>query len=564
MTTLNSLHTGLARVKRFRTSVRIGSALAVFVSIVLWVLIVAFALDVMAKMGFVERFIVLVLFGVATVWAFSKYIVPAFATREDELALALMVERQQGIGSELVAALQFADTKRPQYGSSDLRNAVVEYTDEASGHLDYLEGFSRKQLNRRAGVALGTIVIVVLICVGWPAHARVFADRLLLGKSHYPTRTVIDAVESPADNRAAYGQPVEFRVRLSGEMPGEDDVREVRLRAMGSGVSSTIELKPVANGANVYSGTLSRALDDMRYSIHVGDAYTEPAKLELIPLPIVEVVLDVETPDYARGLFDPGDANRGRIALEGSRVVPLVSADKKLNAATITIDKQTYPMTRKHDLFVLEGTDSPLARVTGPVRYEVQVVDADGLSLERPISGLLQVRADQPPRIAAATVTRVVLPDAAPQVKYRAVDDFAIDRVVVHKTVYRQARGAALPSESFESSSNVDATAGDAPATTQTITQVIAQPGDRPRELPGVVSVDLSDLKLEVGDSVGVTFEVFDDRGGMESKSGRSERLVFAVTDRAGVLAALRELDAQMDEKLDQIINAQLGSGDSP
>jgi hypothetical protein len=93
---------------------------------------------------------------------------------------------------------------------------------------------------------------------------------------------------------------------------------------------------------------------------------------------------------------------------------------------------------------------------------------------------------------------------------------------------------------------------------------VIAQPGDRPRELPGVVSVDLSDLKLEVGDSVGVTFEVFDDRGGMESKSGRSERLVFAVTDRAGVLAALRELDAQMDEKLDQIINAQLGSGDSP
>jgi hypothetical protein len=302
----------------------------------------------------------------------------------------------------------------------------------------------------------------------------------------------------------------------------------------------------------------------MRYSIHIGDAYTEPAKLELIPLPIVEVVLDVETPQYARGLFDPGDANRGRIALEGSRVVPLVSADKKLNAATITIDKQTHAMTRRNDLFVLEGTDSPLARVTGPVRYEVQVVDADGLSLERPISGLLQVRADQPPRIAAATVTRVVLPDAAPQVKYRAVDDFAIDRVVVHKTVYRQARGAALPSESFESSSNVDATAGDAPATTQTITQVIAQPDDRPRELPGVVSVDLSDLKLEVGDSVGVTFEVFDHRGGMESKSGRSERLVFAVTDRAGVLAALRELDAQMDEKLDQIINAQLGSGDSP
>jgi hypothetical protein len=39
--------------------------------------------------------------------------------------------------------------------------------------------------------------------------------------------------------------------------------------------------------------------------------------------------------------------------------------------------------------------------------------------------------------------------------------------------------------------------------------------------------------------------------------------MVFHVTDRKGVLDALRELDAQMDKKLDQIIDAQLGGGGS-
>ena len=84
------------------------------------------------------------------------------------------------------------------------------------------------------------------------------------------------------------------------------------------------------------------------------------------------------------------------------------------------------------------------------------------------------------------------------------------------------------------------------------------------RQTTDTIKVRLEDLDLKIGDRVAVTIEAFDYRGAAAGKASRSERLVFQVTDRKGVLDALRELDAQMNKKLDQIINAQLGGGASP
>ncbi|MEE3219369.1 MAG: hypothetical protein VX257_03855, partial [Planctomycetota bacterium] len=61
---------------------------------------------------------------------------------------------------------------------------------------------------------------------------------------------------------------------------------------------------------------------------------------------------------------------------------------------------------------------------------------------------------------------------------------------------------------------------------------------------------------------VSISFEATDYRGAGEGMTTRSDRLVFQVTDRAGILAASRQLDAQMGKKLDQIIKAQLGIGE--
>ena len=74
--------------------------------------------------------------------------------------------------------------------------------------------------------------------------------------------------------------------------------------------------------------------------------------------------------------------------------------------------------------------------------------------------------------------------------------------------------------------------------------------------------VDLSNFSLEIGDSVTVTLIVRDYRGDTEGEATEADPLVFDIASRADFLAAMRKVDAQTDEKLDQIIQAQLGIGD--
>ncbi len=564
MSRLASLQSGLARVRRFRSTVRNGSAWSVFACVLLWVLMGAFVIDVMLHMGGIERTVVLIFFISMTVWSFRKYVLPAILVSEDSVELALMVERQQGIGSDLVAALQFADGKRSQFGSGDLREAVIDYTAEVSGSLNYLEGFSRQQLTRRITMLAITVVVVLLPVFAMPGHVAVFANRFLLGSARYPTRTVIEKIESPG-HRAAYGQPIRFAIRISGIHPDPDRAR-VDLKALGSGLRTTVELKPDPTQPDLYVGELPRALDDISYIVRLGDAYTESHNVTLIPLPIVDLKLAIETPAYAVDRFQASTEGRQRVALEGSRIIPGITADKKLQSATIAIDGELFPMRATADGFTLDSQDNPLARVTKDVHYEVQVKDVDGLGLERPVSGVLQVRPDQLPRIAAATVTRFVLAEASPQIRFKAVDDYGLAKINVRKVIIRAADAATQPLTPVDSAGGA---AGGVVAGEQVVT-TIAEPGfsagGRIRELSDTIKVDLTPLNLVIGDRVEVMLEAIDYRGDPTTspgKAARSERMVFQVTDRKGVLDAMRELDAQMDKKLDQIIDAQLGGGSS-
>ncbi len=530
-----------------------GSAWAMFGSVLLWVMIGAFVLDVTLHMGVFERVIVLGIFIALGIWSFKTYVLPALRVKEDPISIALMVERQQGIGTDLVAALQFSDAQRKQYGSDDLRQAVVDYTSEVSGQINYLEGFSREELIRRSTILCVTLLLAILPAVAFPDHAVVFLKRFGLGSAHYPTNTIIKKLD-PRGGKAVYGQPVVFNVQVDGERPADG---QVHLRAKSTGLTTTVQLMPLKDDPSIYTGSLSRALDDLTYTIEVGDAYTDEASLELIPLPVVDLKLDIQTPSYAADRFQLPEG-RQRIALEGSRVVASLTADKPLDSATMTIDGQVYPMRLAGEQWVLDETDparNPLARVMGTMRYELQVSrKVEGfekpLELERPISGVLQVRADQPPRVGAATVTRFVLPTASPRVQYKAIDDYALGKIVLHKHVDRG--GPPTPGEV-------------APIGEDHVQTVLIDIRGKNRETADTIKVALADLELKIGDRVTVTIEAFDFRGeNVAGKATRSERMVFQVTDRKGILDAQRELDAQMDKKLDQIINAQLGGGASP
>ena len=59
-----------------------------------------------------------------------------------------------------------------------------------------------------------------------------------------------------------------------------------------------------------------------------------------------------------------------------------------------------------------------------------------------------------------------------------------------------------------------------------------------------------------------VTLQVTDYRGKKQGVTIASDPIEFTVTSRANFLAAMRDIDSETDEKLDQIIKAQLGVGD--
>ena len=536
MNRLAAMENGLGRLRRLRALARVGSAAALLLTTVFASLLLAFGLDYWLSMGRLERGIVLALAAGAVAWALARRLAPAVAAREDLPALALLVERREGLSSDLIAALQFADASRLQYGSRSLREAVIDCTAELSAGLDFLEGFSARRLARQAGLCALSVVLFLGSLLALPGAAPVFFNRFFLGQAHYPTRTVIAEVLAPGD-RAAYGRPVVFRARVEGERPA---IGRVELKAARGSLRTVLELRPETDRPEIYSARLDRALDEMYYSFFAGDAYTEPRRLRLIPLPVLQVALTVRLPEYAAGKFRlEGEGARQVTALEGSRIGVRVSSDKPLAAASLQLPEGLTPLAGRGRDFAHEPTaGSPLWAVKESLRFHVSATDEDGLAPESPPACVVQVRRDEPPRVAAASATTHVVPDARPAVRFQALDDFGLQAILVQRTVVR-ADGSSQKAQPIE----------------------VAVAGRRDKA-SGTYRVNLEELKLAKGDQVLVRFEALDYRGALPGQTGHSENLVFRVTDRAGVLQTMDELDSRMNDKLDEIIRAQLGIGD--
>jgi len=546
MKRLLKVSSGLARLRLFRSTVRLGMMGSTVLSILLWTLVAAFALDFWIRMGYLERGIVLVAVIGVTAWTVVRYLLPVVKVHESDTTLAVMVDRRHGMHSDLIAAIQFDDEGRPQYGSMDLREAVVEYAGRSSAGLRFLKGFSPKELALRLLVFLITAAICLPPAAMYSGHAGAFLNRLLLGQAHYPTRTIIEEIVSPGA-RAPYAHPVDFAVRArvrSGEMPKSG---QVRIEALATGLGTTVELLPDKKDPNLYTGTLNRVLDDLSYTIYLDDAYTDPRHLTLIPLPVAELEMKVITADYTRGKTPPQTKSRRHVVvLEGSRVIPIVTADKELVAGTLTIEKgnQRIALERRGKSLVSDSNTGPLARITETVRFQIQVTDTDGLSPENPIEGVVHVYADLPPRVALAAYSRFVVPQATPGVWFKAVDDYALDRLVLHQTIVG-ADGQETPLD----------------AVTFKVADHKSQYSDSHRLRLGELKAKGKPIKLEKGQQVVLAVEAVDFRGPIESRSRRSEKWVFEVTDQAGVLGAMDRLDEQMDKKLDEILRAQLEAG---
>lgn len=377
--------------------------------------------------------------------------------------------------------------------------------------------------------------------------------------------------------RDAWRQDVVGAVRLDAPRVAEflrtaelrrEDVQEARQK-----LSEVIQAWPdVASESAVYAGELPRLVDVVQYKLYLGDAWTDPARIEMIPLPIVQLRMDVKPPEYARSAAgEAAPAARQLAVLEGSKVDfgIEVTNSKRLVKAWVVV--ASMPEPKRFELkphpsierrWRLDDPASPFQSVMEELRFEVQVRDDDGMMLERPLQGQLRLRSDRPPSGSQEVVHRVVLPKAKPVIEYRANDDFGVAGVRLLVQVEKQS-ASSDKGRLVESAENEAAATEKPPRVFELVrADQIALPERLP--LTGKYPLDLATFDLVKGDRVRLVLEVQDYRGTQVGQTYQSDPLYLEISDESGVYAAILEADQKSEKQLNEIIRRELGIGESP
>jgi hypothetical protein len=559
MNKLHMLRTRLARLRRRRRLLRLATGYSALGLALLAILALALGIDWFLEMSRAQRVVSLVLALGTLVWAVRRYTLPWLGQREDEVQIALLVERQEQIDSDLVAALEFESADAAAWGSEQLQQAVIQQGARIGEGLDIGRGLSFRQLLRRVAALAAIVALWAGIACWSPEIMFTFFHRLLLSAQRYPSRTLIESItindqsiDPQAPGRApfklAYGSAVRFTIVCSGKLPSSG---QAELTVVPDGPQATVPLQPDRHKRGVYRGELARLVESVEFRLLSGDASTERGQLLVVSPPTADLEMEVAPPSYT-GLGGPSKVAAGLRqvpVIEGSRVNVRIRSDKRLRQATLAIEGRQFALRREEsaggraDSWTLDAAGTPLAAVIEEIRYTIQVEDLDGLHLQQPLQGVIRPEPDQPPQISGSIVTPKVLPTARPTIRYVASDDYGLARVaIVRQVIHADGQTSEEQVEIYK------------PASEKALQ----------RKIEDRYALDLAPLKLAKGDQVKVVLQAVDFRGPRPGQATLSEPMVFQVTDQQGILTMMMESDRQSAEQLKKMIHDQLGVGGSP
>ena len=559
-TKLATLRSQLARLRRSRAAVRWGSAICSPIAVALWLLAAAFWCDWSFNLPWSLRLVVLAGWIAGGVWAIRRFAWPLIRIRESEQDVALLVEQQHHIDTDLVAALQFEQPQAAKWGSSRLEQAVVNYVAEFSPSLDVYHGFTYQPLPRRAALLAGTVLVLLATTFAFPGHAAAFWNRFLLGSAHYPTKTRIQQININGQSvpvfanrqtavRIPYGQAIQIEVQCGGVIP---EYGQANLSGVNSDAANQVNLSPASTDTARFTGEIAHVADTFLVRFQFGDALSDATEIVIVPLPLVDIAWQVTPPGYAASAMkqNEGEAGARQLAvLEGSQArLSLVSSNKVLKSARITVN-DSEPAIDLVKVQGIEGSDrqewtlpkgTPFESIRAAIKYDIQVVDQDDLTMEPSITGQIRLKLDRLPRIVASAVTRQVLPTATPKLDFAAGDDFGVARIVAVIQVSRE-----------------DGTS----TRRETVAQAIDEKDQPLNIVRGQIPIPLSAYELQKGDEIKVTLEVTDWRGSLPGQKGSGESVTFNVTDLNGILAQTGDEDKKTAKQLDEILRRELGIG---
>ncbi len=484
----------------------------------------------------------------------KQRVLPFIAPRESDEEIALIVERKHQLDSSLIAALQFESPHAVTWGSAQLTSAVVHDAARLGSSLTLDEGQGVHRLSQHALALVGMLTMLIAGIITWPADALIFWNRVCLRSDQYPTRTQIasvtmnghpvsfNSISPPPRIRVPFGQTIAVELSAQGEIPTNGFATLSNLKHE---VLTRVKLQPIANQATQFRGNLTQLVESTDVTFALGDAVSRQIAIDVVPLPFVDVDWNIERPKYAVSSSIEESADRGarqRSVLEGSAArLELTCSNKRLQSARMLVADTTYELASAVEPGATATvwslpTGTPFDCLRESIKYEIQVVDQDGLSLERPILGQLRLVADRAPRLTASAVTRKVLPTAEPRIDYVATDDFGI--AAIHATIEI--------SHETEDSSKFE------------VTEPVPTTSDSPMLIrQGRFPIPLSGYSLRKGDTVQVVLHAEDWRGERPGQRTDSPSITFSVVELAEVLLESSEDDKKSARQLDEILKRE-------
>ena len=551
---LSILRSHLKALQSRRALVRWTSAVCTVAALTIGFWAVAFLFDWSLRLSLGWRFLMLCGWAAGVAWAVHKFAWPAFSKQESVEDLALIVERRHQIDSDLIGALQFESAEAGRWGSPRLSTAVIDYVAEFSPGLDVFEGFSYEPLPRRLTALLVLLTAMFASLAVFPASVGAFWNRFWLGSARYPSRTVISELTVNGESvpviapgeavslRLPQGTNLEIQAVCRGEIP---PLGMARLQNRADRAETRFELKPSDEAAEIFQAEHPLPSDDVVLQVFLGDTWSDPVTIRIVPLPVIDVAWHVDPPPYAATAEDnePSASARYLAVLEGSALnLTVRGTNKTLSQVELQHGEETIPLVASgsgRDAVWTLPPDSPLASVEEGFGYEIHVEDEDALKLTPPIAGSVRIKPDRPPRVASAMVTKLVIPTAKPRLAFGAVDDYGLKEIRLKIEVRHENGETASQEKPLQQFS----------------------PDEPPLTVRDEIRLDLSGYKLEKGDELRLTVEAVDRRGDLESNVGVGEPLVLKVTDKSGILAGLNESDQFSVKQLDTIIQRELGIG---
>jgi hypothetical protein len=566
---LSALRSRIDGVRRQQAMVRCIAGYATLALAVLAVVAAVFAIDWLFGLPRFGRVFLLLAAAVGLFLFHRRFVAPWLTVRESDIDIALAIEKRQGIDSDIVAALEFDRPDSVTWGSADLRTAVIDYVADFGRSWAIPREVPAASVVKRLVWLAAAAAVMIAGATLRPDVAGAFVNRMLLGSAHYPTRTRIESLTiggrtvdvSPGVGGAVsipVGRPLEIEAGIGGVLPAAG---RVRLRpARGAGTS--LELVPGA-AAGRFEARLPKLLESVELQVFAGDAWTDPLRVVAIAAPVVDATLTATPPAYVDPTGGSETLPRGArqvAVIEGSRVgLDVRCANKRLASATLVIDGEEHPLKQSPDAastWLLPDAGSPLACLVKPTRFEVRVVDEDGLPPDVAVAGLIRIRPDGLPRVSADVLTRLVLPTAAPRVVWRATDDHGLREVT-------------LVVEPLPAESSTGAAAGTTASPAAVVVPLVAASaagwvGHDRLPVEGTVAVPLASLGLRPGDQVRLTVRAADYRGKADGRTATSDPILLDITDESGIIASLSESDERSAGQLEAIIERELKAGGTP